>query len=307
MICLGDGMDKMSSENREKRILLISFTAGLLFSVAEFVFAIYSHSQSSLMDAAYDASELVFIALVLFLTPLFHKPISEKHPYGYYQVESIFLIIKGVMMLSVTGSISATIIESALTGGNPVDGVQVALFQLSLGLVSVAVFAVMKRQNKSINSPIIDGELLSWRVDIAYSFGMSLAFFVSSVIEKTQIAFLAPYFDQIIAVVVVIFMLPEMLRMLWSAVKDVFLFAPDQKTVDEIKDTCQETLTRNHLEAQFYDITRTGRHLWVAIYFTISEESLYVDTLKSALSEVNEKLGEHYENCTCELILIPNE
>lgn len=41
-------------------------------------------------------SELVFIALLLFLTPLFHKPMSEKHPYGYFQVESIFVIIKGV-------------------------------------------------------------------------------------------------------------------------------------------------------------------------------------------------------------------
>ena len=63
-------------------------------------------------------SELVFIALLLFLTPLFHKPMSEKHPYGYFQVESIFVIIKGVMMLSVTFGISADVIGSALTGGN---------------------------------------------------------------------------------------------------------------------------------------------------------------------------------------------
>ena len=78
------------------------FISGLLFAITEFIFAIYSHSQSALTDAVYDASELVFIALLLFLTPLFHKPISEKHPYGYFQVESIFVIIKNVMMLSVT-------------------------------------------------------------------------------------------------------------------------------------------------------------------------------------------------------------
>lgn len=79
-------------------------------------------------------SELVFIALLLFLTPLFHKPMSEKHPYGYFQVESIFVIIKGVMMLSVTMGISADVIGSALAGGNPVNNLQVALFSSLLGL-----------------------------------------------------------------------------------------------------------------------------------------------------------------------------
>lgn len=119
------------TERNEKRILRISFLSGLAFAIAEFIFSIYSRSHSSLTDAVYDMSELVFIALLLFLTPLFHKPMSEKHPYGYFQVESIFVIIKGVMMLSVTFGISADVIGSALTGGNPVNNIQVALFQLS--------------------------------------------------------------------------------------------------------------------------------------------------------------------------------
>ena len=76
------------TERNEKRILRISFISGLAFAVIEFIFSIYSRSHSALTDAVYDMSELVFIALLLFLTPLFHKPMSEKHPYGYFQVES---------------------------------------------------------------------------------------------------------------------------------------------------------------------------------------------------------------------------
>ena len=105
----------MITEKREKQILMMSFLSGLAFAVAEFIFSIYSHSQSALTDAVYDASELVFIALLLFLTPLFHKPVSEKHPYGYFQVESIFVIIKGVMMLSVTMGVSVEVLDSALS------------------------------------------------------------------------------------------------------------------------------------------------------------------------------------------------
>ena len=156
----------MISERKEKTILRLSFAAGLAFALAELIFAIYSHSQSALTDAVYDASELVFIALLLFLTPLFHKPVSEKHPYGYFQVESIFLIVKGIMMLSVTLGVGVEVIESALSGGNPVDDLQVSLFQLCLGAASVVIYVIMRGVNKNSSSPTVEAELLGWRLDI---------------------------------------------------------------------------------------------------------------------------------------------
>ncbi len=295
----------MISERKEKTILRLSFAAGLAFALAELIFAIYSHSQSALTDAVYDASELVFIALLLFLTPLFHKPVSEKHPYGYFQVESIFLIVKGVMMLSVTLGVGVEVIESALSGGNPVDDLQVSLFQLCLGAASVVIYVIMRGVNKNSSSPTVEAELLGWRLDIGYSLGMSLAFFASSFLVKTPLAFIAPYFDQIIAVLVMVFMLPESVKMLWSSVRDIFLFSPDEELVEQIKQTCTESLEHYAFSPVFCDITRTGRHLWVAVYFKVSSDTLAVEQLKKATEEVNQKISSQMEECTCELILAP--
>lgn len=295
----------MISERKEKTILRLSFAAGLAFALAELIFAIYSHSQSALTDAVYDASELVFIALLLFLTPLFHKPVSEKHPYGYFQVESIFLIVKGVMMLSVTLGVGVEVIESALSGGNPVDDLQVSLFQLCLGAASVVIYIIMRGVNKNSSSPTVEAELLGWRLDIGYSLGMSLAFFASSFLVKTPLAFIAPYFDQIIAVLVMVFMLPESVKMLWSSVRDIFLFSPDEELVEQIKQTCTESLEHYAFSPVFFDITRTGRHLWVVVYFKVSSDTLAVEQLKKATEEVNQKISSQMEECTCELILAP--
>ena len=295
----------MISERKEKTILRLSFAAGLAFALAELIFAIYSHSQSALTDAVYDASELVFIALLLFLTPLFHKPVSEKHPYGYCQVESIFLIVKGIMMLSVTLGVGVEVIESALSGGNPVDDLQVSLFQLCLGAASVVIYVIMRGVNKNSSSPTVEAELLGWRLDIGYSLGMSLAFFASSFLVKTPLAFIAPYFDQIIAVLVMVFMLPESVKMLWSSVRDIFLFSPDEELVEQIKQTCTESLEHYAFSPVFFDITRTGRHLWVAVYFKVSSDTLAVEQLKKATEEVNQKISSQMEECTCELILAP--
>ena len=295
----------MSVEQSERQILLISFGAGVLFAIVEFIFSIFSHSQSALMDAAYDASELIIIILTLFLTPLFHKPISEKRPYGFLQVESMFLIVKGFMIIAVTVSISASIISSALSGGNPVNGGQISLFEFCLAMASVGVYVLMKKLNRDISSPTVKAELLDWRLDVAYSLGMAFAFFMSMLLEQTPLAFLAPYADPVIAVVIVLLTLPETIKILWNSIKDVFLFSPDEETVAEIKQICHTTLEANRFRPMFFDITRTGRHLWVAIYFEVAEDCLYIEQLRAASASVNKALGEQFENCTCELILIP--
>ena len=293
----------MINEKREKQILFLSFASGLAFAIVELIYSIYSHSQSVLMDAVYDSSELIFIGLILFLTPLFYKPVTEKHPYGFYQVESIFLIIKGFMMLSVTVSGSMEIIETALSGGGEVNELQIAIFQFVLGLISVAIYFVMKEMNKSVSSPTADAEILGWKIDIMYSMGMSFAFFGSTFLSKSRFAFLSPYFDQIMAVLVIAFMLPENIAMLWGAIKDVFLFPPDEDTVNQIKEVCTSIMEKSDFEPNFFDVTRTGRHLWVSVYFDYEGEYLSIIDFDDVSAHIQAQLDELFDNCTCELIL----
>ena len=85
----------------EKRILQLSVFADVCFVATELLFALASHSQSVLMDAAYDGAEMLMMAAAVCLTPLFYRPISEKYPFGYAQVESVFTAVKSAMMLSV--------------------------------------------------------------------------------------------------------------------------------------------------------------------------------------------------------------
>lgn len=295
----------MVTEKKEKLILKMSFFSGLLFAVLEFIFAIYSHSQSSLTDAVYDTAELVFIALLLFLTPLFHKPISEKRPFGYFQIETIFIIIKGIMMLSVTLGVSAEVLHSVISGGNAVDNGLVSIFQCFLGIASIIIFIAMKRLSSNLSSPTIKAELLGWKLDIAYSLGMSFAFFISLYLEKTPFYFLSPYFDQIVAVIIMVFMLPESIKVLWRAIKDIFLFSPGKEFVEKIKILCNPIMEQYHFKPVFYDITKTGRHLWIAVYFQIETDVLAMKDLATALKSVNEVVTAEFEECSCELIPEP--
>lgn len=292
-----------SEELLEKRILLLSFLSGVGFVIVELIYAIYSHSQSTLMDALYDASELVFIILLLFLTPLFHRPISEKHPYGFFQVESFFILIKNIMMTSVTVSVLTSVIEKLLSGGNSIDKGQVSLFQLMLGLASLIILLIMKWMSRKISSPTVKAEILGWKLDVAYSIGMSLAFFIAVQLQNTSLGFLSPYFDQIIAIVVMIFMIPETIKMLVSTFRELFLFSPEQKTVDRIKEISGEILENYSFTPVFYDISRTGRKMWVSIYFQVEMDSICVKYIQEANKSLNEKISQEFPEASCEIIL----
>ena len=101
------------------------------------------------------------------------------------------------------------------------------------------------------------------------------------------------------------FMLPESVKVLWSAIQDIFLFSPDEALMDEIKALCEPILTEHRFLPVFFDITRTGRHLWIAVYFQIEGGSLAVSALSRASAAINDAAQERYQDCTCELILAP--
>lgn len=89
----------------------------MAFVVVRAFVSLWSNSQAILMDAVFDAAELIVIGLSLFLTPLFYQPVSEKKPYGYSQFESVFIIVKGFMLISVTIGLITNNIQILLQGG----------------------------------------------------------------------------------------------------------------------------------------------------------------------------------------------
>ena len=105
-----------------------------------------------------------------------------------------------------------------------------------VGLVSLGIFLIMKFMSRNVSSPTVKAEILGWKIDVAYSIGMSGAFFIATQLKNTPFDFLAPYFDQLVAIFIMILMIPESIKMLMETFRELFLFSPDKKTVGRIKE-----------------------------------------------------------------------
>lgn len=286
----------------EKNALKISLFGGAVFVILEFVMAVYSSSQAVLLDALYDGVELLMILLSLFLVPLLYKPSNEKRPFGYLQIESLFMTVKGTIMVSVTVGLIVNNIQIMLHGGRHVNFSSIAYFELFASVLSVVVILLLRHMNESLSSPIVRMEIQEWRIDAAASLGMTAAFFLPAVITADWFASVTPYLDQVIAVVLSIFMLPAPVRTVITGLRDLFLLPPEEETVTRIKEIVTPILDAYGYDKLYFDIVRTGRKLWISVYITFDRDEISISRFKIVQNFIIQALAKEYQDFYFELL-----
>ena len=289
-------------EKQEQIVMRISFWSGVVFALAELIMAIYSKSQSVLADTVYDSTELVVIGLTIYIIPLFYKPVTEKHPFGYAQLESIVILLKGFMFIAVMMVLIMNNVQILMNGGNEVNHMQVSMFETRLTIFSACILFILMRINKRVTSPTVDVEIYGWKIDVYSSVAVSLAFFLSSFLINTPLAFLSPYFDQIVAIVLAIGMMKEPIEMIGESFRSLMLLSPDEDVVHQIKEISSSVLKNYPYDPVFYDITTTGRKLWISIYFTTKVDAMSYTELEVANRELKLALTKKFEDCFVELV-----
>ncbi len=285
-------------QEKEKKAISFSLIAGIILLIIGIMMSIKTDSKAMLADALYDSIDIIIVFLTLFLIKLYHTPISEKKPYGFSQLESFFLLIKTFMILALNVSIIINAVISIINGGKEIDVVTVSLFQFILFIGNLIIWLILRNINKKINSPTIKAEVVAWKFDMIYSFGMAFAFFAIQILKGTSFKDVILYFDQIVVIVSSIIMFPELFNVLKENLTSVLLFAPNKDLTGEIKKTIDKNSLNTNMEILHYDIIKTGRKIWVSIYFKSSNNMIDITQLKEITlhcsKDLNEKIGNVY-------------
>ena len=284
--------------NYEQRLLHVTVAAGILFSVIEVMMAIYTNSQAVLMDSIYDGAEAVVLALMVFLVPLLYRPYSERKPYGYSQLESFFLLMKGGFLAAVTIGLIVGNVQMIV---NDVDQGMIGWFELFLAVLSAVILIALLVMNRRVDSPLIKAELLGWKIDVCSSIGVAAAFLCAGLLADTSLAWLSPYVDQIIAIVIAMIMLPQPWRMMKDAFRSLILFAPEEDVTQRIRRLADHEFERYSYEPTFYNIIQTGRKLWVEIYIRNDTNMINVTQLAAIQKQLSSSLQDIYDDVYVEI------
>lgn len=268
---------KLSKEEIEKRVLKLSFIGSCLLSGSEVVMAFVLHSYAVMMDGIFDSAELVMMGPFLVLVPLLYKPVNERHPYGYSQVESFFLIIKYSILLTLMLLMINTNIHVIMAGGNKVSPNLIAIYELFLGIASVIMYFLLAHISRKYESPTVHAELYLWKTDIVGSCGVAIAFFAQYVLGDTVLAAFAPYMDSVVAIVMSVLLLKEPIQEIIRGFKQMMLFSPSEEVMQRVHEVVNKNLVGLPYEATFVDVIQTGRKTWIEVYLKENLDTSLID------------------------------
>ncbi len=289
----------------EERILRISFIASLLFTFTEIIMGFVLHSYTVTMDGVFDLADLILLGPFLILVPLLYKPVTEKHPYGYSQVESVFLIIKYGILLIVTTVMIYENIRVIMNGGHSVDVGAVAVYEVVMGMGCLAFYIFLRIYCRRTSSPTLEAEVYMWKTDVVGSLSISLAFFVQIGFSHIPvIAFLDRYLDSVVAIIMAIFLLKEPVTSIAKGMRELMLFAPDEETMEQIHNAVEVGLEGLPYTCSFLDVIQTGRKIWIEVYLTADIHTKLIDTRhwSKLRSIIKEELAGEFSQIYVELI-----
>ena len=286
----------------EKRILHISLAGSIAFLIAEMLFAMITRSMAILMDCVYDLADLIMIGPFLALVPLLYKPETEKRPYGFSQIESLFVLIKYMILLTVDTVLIVESIQLILHGGNKVNASTVAIFELCVSAGCLIMYIMLTRMNKKFSTPSLKAELFIWKLDAASTMAVGLAFILGLILNHTKFAFIVPYVDPSIAIILAIALIKEPLTMIFNSIRNLILFAPEKEITERVREIAQKEMDNYGFTVTFLDIIRAGRKLWIEVYFRSESQSIALADLKSANQDISEELRKEFDNISLEII-----
>ncbi len=280
---------------KEGSILKLSVFFSILLTISEVIMAIISNSKALLMDCIFAIADIVIILIISFLLPLIYKPVTEKRPYGYSQIESIFIIIKGISVAIITAILIKDNIEVLATGGNFLDSISLMIYQIIEEIFFMFIYMYLRKKSRKIDTPVIESDLVGWKIDMAQGFGMFIAFFLQFVLKFTKISFIVPYIDSMVAILISAFMIKEPIKLVIDAFKSLVLFAPEKETMEEIKEIVSKKIKKYPYEITFYDIVRTGRKIWIELYIKSDDMNINLKELKRAKKDVESSLKKEFD------------
>ena len=268
---------KLTKEEIEKKVLRLSFIGSCLLSGSEIIMAFILRSYAVMMDGIFDSAELVMMGPFLVLVPLLYKPVNERHPYGYSQVESFFLIIKYSVLLTLMLLLINTNVHVIMSGGNRVNPSMIAVYEMLLGAASVFMYLMLAHISRKYESPTVHAELYLWKTDIVGSCGIAVAFLAQYVLGDTVLAAFAPYMDSAVAIVMSVLLLREPISEIVRGFKQMLLFSPPEDVMRRVHEVVNKNLEGLPYRATFIDVIQTGRKTWIEVYLKENLDTSLID------------------------------
>lgn len=286
----------------ENKILKLSLTGTIIFTVVEVIAAVLLGSKTVIADGIFDLFDLMLLLPMFILVPFLYKPVSENKPYGFSQIESLLVLLKYTVLLVVVINMIVSNIKILLNGGHTVDAFSVLMYESTLCFFCILMLLFLRHLSRSYSSLMIQSELYLWKVDVVSTLGISVAFLFQLLLANTKLKFIIPYIDSSVAIVVSLFLLKEPVVQIFKTLRELVLFSPEKKIMDEIRIVVKEDIKTYDYSLDFLDVTQTGWKTWIEVYVKSKSDIIKVKDFKNIQEHITKDLENKFDQISVEII-----
>lgn len=261
----------------EQGVLRISITVIVVFAVLGVVFGLVSGSFAIVFDGVYSLIDAIMTTVALLVANLIatstagdlrNRRLVEKFTMGFWHLEPIVLGVTGLLLTGAAVYALISAVDSFMTGGRELRfGHAAAYAALTLG-TCVVMWVFETRANRRIRSSFVALDAKGWLMAALLAGALLVAFAGGLLVEGTRWAWMSPYIDPSVLMLVCLVIIPMPLGTIRQALKDILLVTP-QDLKDHVDAVARQVVERNgFLDHRAY-VARVGRGRQIELVFIV--------------------------------------
>lgn len=209
------------SHTAERKALHRSALVSFIVGCVGMIFAAVSASQAILLDGLFNLTYALTGLYTLKVARLLARGDDEEFPFGYAFFEPFLNGLKGFLVFGVSLMALYGAVQALLTGGRSVTPGAAIGYACFATLTGWMLAWVLHRAVKTSRSPLVEADAKNWLVNGAISSAVLLGFLSILVIRKTPLAFVLPYIDPTLVLILVLVFISVPIRMAWQALMEL--------------------------------------------------------------------------------------
>ena len=188
----------------ERTALLVSTIAALALGLLALAVALRTGSAAVLLDGVFNLCFFLPALATLRVAKLLQRPDDARYPFGYVQFEPLINMAKGLLILGVGLLALIDAGFSVYRGGHELSAGLALGYAAFAVLYCGALLLYLRRAARGLTSPLVDGDVENWTVNLAISVGMLAAFCLALLFQRAGMATAARLIDPILVAMVVL-------------------------------------------------------------------------------------------------------
>ncbi|NBA98385.1 cation transporter [Pseudomonas sp. R5(2019)] len=257
-------------QEREQRLLKVSILITALMAATGIGVGLYCRSQSIVFDGLFNAIDSSMAFLSLLVARLLSKGVGRRFQSGYWHFEPLALALNGSVLLMLCAYAFVNALSALLQGGHPLVFDAAIVYTAVTAVACAVMYQYVRRGNRQVQSELIALDIESWRMSFSITAALLVAFVCGYALQGGPYAFIAPYIDPGILVVLALVLMPGPARTVFKAVGQLLKITPSELD-SEVAALLQRMSQRYGFEAFSHSALEVGRGLFVEIHIVLPD------------------------------------